>query len=30
MSKDADKIFDFVIIGSGFGGMCCAYILADE
>jgi len=25
-----DKEYDFVIIGSGFGGLCCAYILALE
>lgn len=24
-----DKTYDFVIIGSGLGGLCCAYILAD-
>lgn len=30
MSQIPDKKYDFVIVGSGFGGMCCAYILADE
>ena len=26
----ADKVYDFVIIGSGLGGLQCAYILADH
>ncbi|MBL4587334.1 MAG: FAD-dependent oxidoreductase, partial [Flavobacteriales bacterium] len=26
----SNKIFDFVIIGSGLGGLQCAYILADH
>jgi all-trans-retinol 13,14-reductase len=25
-----EKEYDFVIVGSGFGGLCCAYILASE
>lgn len=30
MKINPDKEYDFVIVGSGFGGMCCAYILANE
>ncbi len=30
MKINPEKEYDFVIIGSGFGGMCCAYILANE
>ncbi len=30
MSRIPEKEFDFVIIGSGLGGLACAYILADE
>ncbi|MGB1318896.1 MAG: phytoene desaturase family protein, partial [Flavobacteriales bacterium] len=26
----AEKVYDFVIIGSGLGGLQCAYILADH
>ncbi len=30
MKLNPQNIYDYVIIGGGFGGMCCAYILADE
>jgi all-trans-retinol 13,14-reductase len=30
MKQKETQEFDFAIAGSGFGGMCCAYILADE
>lgn len=29
-SRMAEKVYDFVIIGSGLGGLQCAYILADH
>lgn len=30
MSKPTDKEYDFVIVGSGLGGLACGYILASE